>query len=85
VITVDDSSQRRVQVPIEAVSNGNAEIVATLYSSTGVQVGQSVTIQVNVNAGWETTGTLIFAALVAALFAFGIVRTIRRRRRAVDE
>jgi hypothetical protein len=37
---------------------------------------------VNVNAGWETTGTLIFAALVVGLFAFGIVRNIRKRRKA---
>jgi hypothetical protein len=81
-LTVDEGSQRRVQIPIEALSNGNAEIVATLYSDTGVQVGQSVTIQVNVNAGWETTGTLIFAALIAGLFAFGIIRNIRKRRRA---
>jgi hypothetical protein len=81
-ITVDEGSQRQVQIPIEALSNGNAEIVATLFSSTGVQVGRSVTIQVNVNAGWETTGTLIFAALIAGLFAFGIIRNIRKRRKA---
>jgi hypothetical protein len=81
-ITVDEGSQRQVQIPIEALSNGNAEVVATLFSSTGVQIGQSVTIQVNVNAGWETTGTLIFAALIAGLFAFGIIRNIRKRRRA---
>jgi Family of unknown function (DUF6049) len=81
-VTVEEGSQRQVQIPIEALSNGNAEIVATLFSSTGVQIGRSVTIQVNVNAGWETTGTLIFAALIAGLFAFGIVRNIRKRRKA---
>ena len=81
-ITVEAGSQSRVQVPIQALSNGKAQIVATLYSSTGVQVGKSVTIKVDVQAGWETIGTLIFAALVVALFAFGIIRNIRKRRKA---
>jgi hypothetical protein len=81
-VTVDEDSQRRIQIPISAISNVNAEIVATLYSATGVQIGRAVTIRVNVNAGWETTGTLIFAALVVGLFAFGIVRNIRKRRKA---
>ncbi|HEX3679710.1 MAG TPA: DUF6049 family protein, partial [Galbitalea sp.] len=78
-------SQSRVQVPIQALSNVKAQIVATLFSSTGVQVGRSVTINVDVQAGWETIGTLIFAALVAALLAFGIIRNIRKRRKAPRE
>jgi hypothetical protein len=81
-VTVDAGSQSRVQVPIQALSNGKAQIVATLFSSTGVQVGRSVTIKVDVQAGWETIGTLIFATLVVALFAFGIIRTVRKRRKA---
>jgi Family of unknown function (DUF6049) len=81
-VTVDEGAQRRILIPVDALSNGNAEIVATLESSTGVQIGRTVTIRVNVQAGWETVGTLIFAALIVALFAFGIIRTIRRRRRA---
>jgi len=81
-VTVDAGSQSRVQVPIQALSNGKAQIVATLYSSTGVQVGRSVTIKVDVQAGWETVGTLIFAALIVGLFAFGIIRNIRKRRKA---
>jgi hypothetical protein len=81
-VTVDAGSQSRVQVPIQALSNGKAQIVATLYSSTGVQVGRTVTIKVDVQAGWETIGTLIFAALIVGLFAFGIIRNIRKRRKA---
>jgi hypothetical protein len=82
-VTVEEGSQHRIQIPISALSNGNAEIVATLYSSTGVQIGRTVMIKINVNAGWETTGTLIFAALIVGLFAFGLVRNIRKRRRGV--
>ncbi|HEX4400281.1 MAG TPA: DUF6049 family protein [Galbitalea sp.] len=84
-VTVEAGSQSRVQVPIQALSNVKAQIVATLFSSTGVQVGRSVTINVDVQAGWETIGTLIFAALVAALLAFGIIRNIRKRRKAQRE
>jgi hypothetical protein len=81
-VTIDAGSQSRVQVPIQALSNGKAQIVATLYSSTGVQIGRTVTIKVDVQAGWETIGTLIFAALIVGLFAFGIIRNIRKRRKA---
>jgi Family of unknown function (DUF6049) len=81
-VTVDEGAQRRILVPISALSNGKAAIGLTLRSSTGVQIGQSVTINVNVQAGWETAGTLIFAALIFGLFAFGIIRTIRKRRKA---
>jgi hypothetical protein len=84
-VNVDEGAQRRVLIPVSALSNGKAEIVVTLVSSTGVQIGQTETIQVNVQAGWETVGTLIFAALIVALFAFGIVQTIRKRRRTARE
>jgi Family of unknown function (DUF6049) len=81
-VTVDAGSQSRVQVPIQALSNGKVQIVATLFSSTGVQVGRSVIVKVDVQAGWETIGTLIFATLVVGLFAFGIIRNVRKRRKA---
>jgi Family of unknown function (DUF6049) len=84
-VTVGQGAQKRILIPVSAISNGKAEIIATIVSSTGVQIGRSVTIQVNVQAGWETVGTLIFAALVVALFAFGIISTIRKRRKAARE
>ena len=84
-VTVDEGAQKRILIPVSAISNGNARIIATIVSSTGVQVGRSVIIQVNVQAGWESVGTLIFAVLVVALFAFGIISTIRKRRKAARE
>jgi hypothetical protein len=84
-VTVEQGAQRRILIPVSALSNGKAEIIATLVSSTGVPIGRAITIQVNVQAGWETVGTLIFAALIVALFAFGIIRTIRKRRKAARE
>jgi Family of unknown function (DUF6049) len=80
-VTIEANSQKRVQIPIQSLSNGRAEVVATLYSSARRQVGHSQTIDVNVQAGWETFGTLVFAALIVAVFAIGIVRNIRKRRK----
>jgi hypothetical protein len=79
-ITIGANSQRRIQIPIQALSNGKAKLVVSLTSATGVAIGKAVTLEVNVQAGWETLGTLIFVALIVALFAFGIVRNIRKRR-----
>ena len=83
-ITINANSQRRVEVPLEALSNGKAQLLVTLTSVTGQQVGEAVTLKVNVQAGWETLGTLIFVALVVALFAFGVIRNIRKRRREAN-
>jgi len=38
--------------------------------------------KVNVQAGWETPIVVVIAILVIALFGFGIVRSILRRRKA---
>ena len=70
---------------MQAVSNGKAELVVTLTSSTGIAIGKAVIVRGNVQAGWETLGTMIFVALIVALFAFGVILNIRRRRHASDE
>jgi Family of unknown function (DUF6049) len=83
-ITISADSQKRVQIPIEALSNGKARLVVSLTAAGGAPVGNPVVLRVNVQAGWETLGTLIFAALIAALFAFGIIRNIRKRRKTAN-
>ena len=83
-VTISANSQRRVEGPLQALSNGKAQLLVTLTSVTGQQVGEAVTLKVNVQAGWETLGTLIFVALVVALFAFGVIRNIRKRRREAN-
>ena len=84
-VTVDEGTQKRILIPMSALSNGKAAIVVTLKSSTGVPIGLARTININVQAGWETAGTLAFAALIVGLFGFGIFRTIRSRRRMAVE
>jgi hypothetical protein len=81
-LTIEADAQHKAQIPISSLSNGKAEVSVTLYSPSGQQVGATKSINVNVQAGWETVGTVIFAVLVFALFGFGIFRNIRKRRKA---
>jgi hypothetical protein len=80
-VQIAASSQKRVEIPVQSVANGKVGVRVTLYSANGRQVGTTTDIDVNVQAGWETIGTLIFGALVVAIFAFGIIRNVRKRRR----
>jgi hypothetical protein len=81
-VTINAQSQRLTRIPIQSISNGKAKVRVTLYSSSGHRIGETSVINVDVRAGWETVGTLIFAALVIGVFAFGLVRNIRKRRKA---
>jgi uncharacterized protein YfaS (alpha-2-macroglobulin family) len=84
-LTLNSEEQRKVQIPVQSVSNGKVRVHVTLFAADGAQVGESKTVEINVQAGWETLGTLIFAALVFATFGFGIVRNILNRRKARSE
>jgi len=82
-VHIPASSQHRVLIPVQSIANGTGSVLVELYSKSGLRIGKATVIRVNVQAGWETIGTLIFGALVVAIFAVGIVRTIRRRRRSL--
>jgi hypothetical protein len=84
-LTLNANEQRKALIPVHSVSNGKVIVRVTLYSSTGVQIGVTRSIEVNVHAGWETIGTLVFAALVFGIFGFGIVRNILKRRKGATE
>jgi hypothetical protein len=87
-LTIEANSQRRVFIPMQRLSNGRVEVTVSLNSGPNafsLPVGKPVLVQVNVNAGWETAGTLIFGAVVLFVFAFGLVRNIRKRRKAARE
>jgi hypothetical protein len=49
-----------------------------------MQVGDTTYVRTSVQAGWETPVTIGFAIAVVLIFAFGIFRTIVRRRRASE-
>ena len=80
-LIVEPNSQGKGEVPVQAISNGTVQILVTLNSSAGVQVGAPTVAEINVQAGWETPIVLVLAAIVVIVFAVGIVRNILRRRK----
>lgn len=81
-LVIEPNSQGKGQVPVQAISNGTVGLTISLTSSSGVPVGKSAHTQINVQAGWETPVVIVIAVLVVAMFAFGLVRSILKRRRA---
>jgi len=83
-VTVQGQSQSRVRVPVQSVANGTVLVSMTLTSPTGVAIGTPSSVSINVQAGWETAITWVFAVGFVLLFGGGIYRTFRKRRRARD-
>jgi hypothetical protein len=85
-VTIEPNSQTNALIPVQAVTNGTVQIEVTLASTTGVPVGGAKSVEVVVNAGWETPLFVVLASAVVILFVGGIVRNVVRRRRsaAVD-
>ena len=84
-LVIEPASQAKGEVPIEAISNGIVEVEVSLTSVTGVPIGNPSFREINVQAGWETPIVLVLAALVVLIFVVGIIRTVRRSRRAAVE
>ncbi|WP_022881915.1 DUF6049 family protein [Gryllotalpicola ginsengisoli] len=80
VIPADSSAN--VLVPVKAqLGNGTVWLDLQLYSRSGVPIGSAKGASVDVRADWEGIGALALGVLIVGFFAFGLVRSIRRRRR----
>ncbi len=79
-LIIEANSQSKVSIPIESIANGEVRTTVSLSSSTGVPISQPTTVMLNVQAGWETTATVVLAIIVLVLFGAGILRTVVRRR-----
>ncbi len=84
-LTIEPGANKRGSVPVTSLSNGEVAVNVYLYNASGAQIGERTQVEINVQAGWETAGTLVFAALVVGVFAFGLVRNIRKRRKLLHE
>lgn len=84
VTVVEPRSQTRALVPVESLTNGEVDITVTIRSSDGRVIGEPTRVSLNLQAGWETAGTVAFGVLIVVLFAVGLFRDIRRRRRPVS-
>ncbi|MFE5670367.1 DUF6049 family protein [Agromyces sp. NPDC056523] len=84
--TVEADSRSTVSVPVAAgVGSGEVTLVVSLTSPDGTVVGSSVRVPANVQADWEGVGAAVIAAIVVAVFAVGVIRAFRRRRRAPED
>ncbi|WES63595.1 DUF6049 family protein [Microbacter sp. GSS18] len=77
--TADSNS--RVVVPVQArIGNGQVSLELQLNSPTGVPIGSTQTVVVNVRAEWEGVGIAVLAVLVGGLVVAGAIRTVLRLR-----
>ncbi|PZU43521.1 MAG: 2-oxoglutarate dehydrogenase [Microbacterium sp.] len=72
----------RVRVPVEArVASGEATLTLQLRTTSGMPVGDPVSVHVAVRAEWESVGIVVMAIAIGALIVIGAVRTVLRLRR----
>lgn len=77
---IEAGSQVRALVPVQSLVNGDVDIRVSLRADDGAVIGTPISVPLNLQAGWETAGTIAIGGIIAALFAIGLVRDIRRRR-----
>jgi murein biosynthesis integral membrane protein MurJ len=78
-VKIQPRSSTRTTVPVQSVANGKVNLTVSLASPTGVKVSDSATVELNVQAQWETVITAAAAVALVAIFGFGIFRSIRKR------
>ncbi|WP_294179590.1 DUF6049 family protein [uncultured Schumannella sp.] len=79
-VTIEPGSSHTVYLPADAVTNGEVTVLVSLRSTTGLPIGGDETLRVDLQAQWETVGTIVLIGL-AVVFGSGIVHNILRRRR----
>ena len=80
-LTIQANSQSRAYVPVSArVGSGSVDLVITLTSTTGAQVGSPQTIPVRVRADWEAFGLVGIGVIFVGLVIAGVIRTVRKRK-----
>jgi hypothetical protein len=82
---VEPQSQARTLVPVESLTNGEVDITVTVRDAQSRVLSDPTRVSLNLQAGWETAGTIIVAIAVALLFIVGIVRDLRKRGRRASE
>lgn len=78
-VKIQPESSTRTTVPVQSVANGKVNLTMSLSSPTGVKIASPATVELNVQAQWETVITAAAAVALVAIFGFGIFRSIRKR------
>ncbi|MFM6939397.1 MAG: DUF6049 family protein [Rhodoluna sp.] len=79
-VVVPASSGINAQVPVKAIGNGKVFLIVWLTTFSGLRLTENAHLQMNVNAGIETTMLVIFGVSVVGLGAIGVLRTRRKLR-----
>jgi hypothetical protein len=79
-LTIEPGSSNKAAIPVAALTNGQVITQITLSSVTGVSVGDSDYVSVDLHPGWESVGTTIVVTLLVLIFGGGIARNIVKRR-----
>ena len=80
-VVVPASSGINAQVPVKAIGNGKVFLIVWLTTFSGLRLTENSHLQMNVNAGIETTMLIVFGAVVAGLGTVGVLRTRSKLRR----
>jgi len=78
-VKIQPESSTRTTVPVQSVANGKVNLTLSLTSPTGIKISDPATVELNVQAQWETVITAAAAVALVAIFGFGIFRSIRKR------
>ncbi|MBB2976518.1 hypothetical protein FHX49_002093 [Microbacterium endophyticum] len=80
-VEAEPASNTRAEIPVQArIASGEVTIALRLESPTGVHIGSTESVDVNVRAEWEGIGVVVLIALIGGLLVVGIIRTVLRRR-----
>jgi hypothetical protein len=80
-VEVPAGGRLRVDLPVEAVSNGPAEVTLRLLAADDTPWGPAADIEVRVATGAEAGVLWVAAVAAAGVFVIGTWRTVRRSRR----
>jgi hypothetical protein len=78
--TVPAESSLPVSLPVRSISNGQVALRVSITTPAGWEISVR-TVAINVAAGWETVGALVFGLGLAALLGTGLYRNLVVRRR----
>ena len=82
-VTVPADTTYVAQVPVTAIADGDVGLKAWLTTFSGLSLGDPVDLNLTVNAEVEESLIGVFMVVVAGLLVAGVIRTIRKRRRAL--
>jgi hypothetical protein len=80
-VTLAPGGRQSLTVPVEALANGNVEVLVRLLTPGGEPLGPVVPLQVRVRADWGSWATTVAGGVAVLLLVVGVLRTVRRARR----